>query len=178
MAEHENIYRRLPGRGGFVFYKSRLWQGRDHLLLVNSTGVTESYKRLYFRDIQAIVVQRTQTGKIWNYVFAGIIFILLIPVAAGTFGMIWSGGRDWSAAVSAAFVICSIFFVFFLVLLLMNFLRGATCIVHVKTAVQTAPLPSVTRLRTARKVIERIKPAIDGAQAVTTSPAAETAAVS
>ncbi len=59
-------YTRLPGRGlrygGFRLFSRAictLWMGADHLLLVDRTGYTESYKRFYFADIQAIVVRRT-----------------------------------------------------------------------------------------------------------------------
>ena len=33
-----------------------LWQGKDHLLSIDSSGYTEEYKRFYYRDIQAIII--------------------------------------------------------------------------------------------------------------------------
>ena len=71
-------YRKLPGRGnrrdgGFIggtFRQSRLWLGQDHLLSVDSTLSSQDLKRFYFRDIQAITVRRTHTGRTWNIVNA------------------------------------------------------------------------------------------------------------
>src|SRR5438045_8577020 len=73
MAEKE--YQRLTrarSRSAFGIVstgRSSLWLGKDHLLSIESTGYTENYKRLYFRDIQGICIRKTELGKIWNLVF-------------------------------------------------------------------------------------------------------------
>jgi hypothetical protein len=54
-----------------------LWLGADHLLFVNSTGYTETYKRFYFRDIQTFVVQNTQRATVVNIVLT--ILLVLLP---------------------------------------------------------------------------------------------------
>ena len=52
-------YRRLPGRGRTPLGSHSLWIGEDHLLLVELRGFTETYRRFYFRDVQAIILRRT-----------------------------------------------------------------------------------------------------------------------
>ena len=55
-------YRRLTRgrtRPGFaVAFGGRcsLWLGRDHLLRIDSSGYTESYRRFFLRDIQAVMM--------------------------------------------------------------------------------------------------------------------------
>ena len=39
--------------------RSSLWLGKDHLLCVETTGYTETYKRFFFRDIQVLTLRRT-----------------------------------------------------------------------------------------------------------------------
>lgn len=52
--------------------KNTLWAGPDHLLLVMSTGVSETYRRFYYRDIRYIVAGKTGRGKGIN------IFLMLL----------------------------------------------------------------------------------------------------
>jgi hypothetical protein len=157
MAE-EKEYQRLPpllsrrrkqGLISVTTTRSRLWLGSDHLLCVDSIWYSEDYKRFYFRDIQAIVIRRTDKGRIVNAVFG----VLAVPplIAALT----TSGG--W-------LVFWFIVAAFFLLLLLLNTLYGPTCVTHLRTAVQTEELASLGRLPRARKVLARLRPLIAQAQ--------------
>jgi hypothetical protein len=155
MAEKE--YQRLPGRGirrqgaaGLVSARrSRLWLGRDHLLLVESQWYTQEYKRFYFRDIQSIIIRRTNTGRIISLTLMIFAFIWLFGVIAATDGwrIFW-------------IILLSIFGFF----LSLNTLLGPTSVCHLRTAVQTEELPSVNRLRRARRVLGRLRPLITEAQ--------------
>jgi hypothetical protein len=142
-------YRRLPGTGMAVARRSTLWLGDDHLLVIRSSGYSEDYKRFYFRDIQAFVIRRTDSGRVVNAVFG----VLAVPplIAALT----TSGG--W-------LVFWFIVTAFFLLLLLLNTLYGPTCVTHLRTAVQTEELASLGRLPRARKVLARLRPLIAQAQ--------------
>ena len=68
MAERE--YKRLTRRGrqttisSVSSVSSNLWLGKDHLLLVESNGYSERYKRFYFKDIQALIIRKTKVGII------------------------------------------------------------------------------------------------------------------
>ena len=76
-------YRKLPGIGRDVATYSRLYLGPGHLLVVNSTGFTESYKRFYFQDIQAIVLCRTRSRLIWNIILSVPLLLCMSVVIMG-----------------------------------------------------------------------------------------------
>ena len=152
-------YLSLPGRGtrhegNFVVAlsvrRSRLWLGKDHLLLVDYSSVHQDLKRFYFRHIQALTVRRTARWSTLSLVFgllAAVFTLLLLNfngeperyfhgLAVGLFGL----------------------------LLLINLLKGPTAECFIQTAVQSEKLPSLGRLRNARKVLARLRPLIDAAQ--------------
>jgi len=149
MASEPNSYRRLPGQGSGAFETARLYLGTDHLLQVSSSGFTESYRRFYFRDIQAITLRASIHGKIWNAAWGFFIFFsVVIALQVSDIAIvIWLG----IAAIS-------------LLLIGINVARGPTCVCQIQTAVQTRPLPSLNRLRRAGKIMAQIKPLIEAAQ--------------
>jgi hypothetical protein len=142
-------YRRLPGTGSGAFEQIKLYQGPDHLLLVSSSGYNESYKRFYFRDIQAITVRASARGKVWNGIWG------LLTLSAAAIALQVSG---------VAFVVWLSIAGIFSLLLAIHFSYGPTCLCHIQTAVQTRPLPSLNRLRRAQKVIAQLRPSIEAAQ--------------
>jgi len=158
----EKEYQRLTrarSRSAFgVAFMSRssLWLGRDHLLCVDSNGYTETYKRFYFRDIQAVILMATKRRAIWNWVLGAptAIFLMLL---LGTL----SSSSDSRMAGIIAYTICGSVFA---VPLLVNNIFGPSCICHLRTAVQTEELPSLDRLRRARQVLNRIRPFMVAAQ--------------
>lgn len=154
MAERE--YTKLTPmrqRRGFAVIsssRSNLWLGKDHLLCIETEGYTESYKRFYFRDIQAITLRKT-------------VRMLTIGLVTGSFtaffALITIGVSDeaakWVFGVLTA--LCAVPFI-------LNFLYGPTCACQLRTAVQTEDVPSLSRVRRARKVIARVRPLIAEAQ--------------
>ena len=150
MARAEKMYRRLPGREAGLLSYSRLWLGPDHLLLARTTlFFSEEYKRFYFRDIQAIITRRTERREILN------IILILTAIVFGVLAAFTNDG--WSAfSVGMTGTL--------LVALLVNWLRGPTCVCHVRTAVHIEELSPLKRFRAARKVIDRLKPSIEMAQ--------------
>jgi hypothetical protein len=155
MAESEQFYRRLPGMGRNLTNFTRLWLGRDHLLAVYSTGYSENYKRFYYRDIQAIITRTTIRGKIWNVVFA-------VPAALLAAGGILDPAFGRISTWTWAGIL--------LLGLSVNWLRGPTCVCHLRTAVQLERLTSLNRLRTARKVITKIRSMVDETQGILPPP--------
>ena len=151
MAGSEHFYRRLPGMGRNLANFSRLWLGRDHLLAVYSTGYSENYKRFYYRDIQAIITRTTNRGKIWNVVF---VVPAVLLACGGILDPAFGGISTWSSA--GILLLC----------LLVNCIRGPTCVCHVRTAVQLEALTSLNRLRTARKAIAKIRSFVDETQGI------------
>jgi hypothetical protein len=125
------------------------------LLAVCSTGYSENYKRFYYRDIQAIIIRTTNRGKIWNVVFA-------VPAALLAFGGILDPafGRIFTWSWAGILLLC----------LLVNLLRGPTCVCHLRTAVQLEALISLNRLRTAHKAITKIRSFVDETQGILPPP--------
>lgn len=158
-------YTRLPGSGisrkGGSFLTAtrtncRLWLGDDHLLQVESAGgYSESYKRFYFRDIQVIYLQKTNSWLMAN---------LVLGLATGAF-LLWTLMVKDHAGVIALGIVTGCFGL----LLLVNALRGPTCACHLQTAVHGEELPSLRRRRNTEKVLARIKPLIEAAQGSATA---------
>ena len=144
--------------------RSSLWLGKDHLLCVDSSGYSETYKRFYFRDIQAVttmVSRRKIFSNFWNWVL-GIPFVICAVVL--TVGLVdirhrplhpddYWGFLGWG-------IPCGIFFA----LLLTINLIGKACTCYLRTAVQIEELPSLDRVHRARKALARLRPLIVAAQ--------------
>ena len=142
-------YRRLPGRSRGLMGSASLWLAGDHVLLVHSRGYVETYRRFYFRDIQAVVLRRTAAAWLSALVLA-------IPVGLTLLGAVLSSGVGrvaWSIAAGA-----------FGLALLVQVLRGASCVCHVRTAVEQTELPALRRLRVARRTCERLRALVEEAQ--------------
>src|SRR5437899_10193108 len=100
---------------------SSLWLGPDHLLCIDSTGFTENYKRFYFRDIQAVIVRKTDGYKYWNGAlgFLGLLFTIFAAMTSDSAGRI-----AWFS-----------FAALFWLLMLLNLALGPTSACYVQTAV-------------------------------------------
>jgi hypothetical protein len=162
MPANKKEYKRLPGSGvrrdGVAVVsvtRSKLYLGEDHLLSVDTIFYSETYRRFFFKDIQAITIRKTIGGMIANCIFAAFFGLLATPA------FFVSGGERIGWLIAAGI---------FLVLLLGNTLRGTTCICHIKTAVQSEQLPTLSRLPRARKVLARLQPLIAQAQGGELSP--------
>lgn len=140
----------MPGRPFSPFYTGSLWQGPDHLLWVESVLFKESYKRFYYNDIQSVVLQRTGTHLIWTFVW-GALALLFGAIA------FWVPGSPY---------VSGTFMAIFLTALLMNVIMGPSCSVYLQTAVQRQKIWSLKRVRTANKVMTRIKAFVEKQQGV------------
>ena len=162
MAGREKEYRRLPGVGmgggvgryfSVLSLRNRLWLGKDHLLAVESQGYSERYRRFYFSDIQAIVCRKIYSDLVIN--------IALGVVAAGSLvGALFALSADAVPFSIFLFVMTGLL----AAIITVNWLIGPACVCHVRTAVQQEELPSLRRIRTARRVLRRIRPFIEQAQ--------------
>jgi len=145
--------RRYTGKSvGFISAaSSSLWLGKDHLLLIESNGYSEGYKRFYFKDIQALIIRKTQLWFIRALILAGVA-LLFILVAIAT--------RE---ALASLYIVGSIG-ILFAIAALYDALAGPTASCSLRTAVQIEQLPSLNRVRRARKVLNRLRPLIADAQ--------------
>jgi len=151
----EQEYQRLTRakqRSGFAVIstvRSSLWLAKDHILRIDTTGYTENYKRFYFRDIQAIIIRKTDRGKILN-----LALVVVAAVCALFAGLGSSIEVRWILGSLSAL---------FLLPLIVNAAAGPTAICQLRTAVQTEELP-LTRFRKARRTLTRLRPFIAQAQ--------------
>lgn len=147
-------YKKLPGSWFSWRGENSLWLGQDHLLFVRIRGYKEYYKRFYYNDIEYIMIQKTVYSTMLS-----IIYIL--------------GG---TTAILGAFYIESIdnivFYIIvllFLLLYLINYFQGSSCVCFLSTAVQTEKLISLKRIRKAKKVINLLRNSIENVQGPLTS---------
>jgi len=152
----KNRYAKLPGRGrrrrtgvtaSPAFTKGYL--GEDHLLVVESDGFLEKYKRFYFKDIQAIVVQKIPYWRPTIYV-THIGLVLLLILAALT-----------DSAIQIVMVVLSIVVG---LMVSIDALRGKLCFTEIRTSVQKDQLAFMGRWRVALKCLQILKPLIEAAQ--------------
>jgi hypothetical protein len=155
-------YRRLA-RGSFSC--SSLWLGNGHLLYVKGNGVlvplTEEYLRFELRRIHGIALIRTQTGTVKNIVCG----LMVAAFGIATVASAWNWSRGASPGVWAFFTLCfALMATGWTVGLVINWLRGPTCLVTVQTPVRCERLRPLRRLRIAERVLAELGPAIDQAQ--------------
>jgi len=151
MSKVPRLYTKLSRpAAGIGSYKS-LWLGSDHLLIVNSTGYTEDYARLRFRDIKGFFMIDSDRRLGW-----GIFWVILVVATGLPFAITLSKGD--TPIFSAFFLLVG------LVGLVWNQVLGPGCRAFVVTGVQTAPLPSVVRWAKARRLLIRLEPLILEAQ--------------
>jgi hypothetical protein len=146
----------LPGRCLSWGVRYRIYQGPDHLLQVATAGHRETYRRFYYRDIQAFVLVHSprRTRLAWGF---GIPFVLILLVLMATM-------VDYPSFTLEGLIGGGIVTLAFGVPLLANWAAGPSCIVSVKTAVQCESLRCLRRVRAASEVFDRLGPMIQLAQ--------------
>jgi hypothetical protein len=148
--EYQRLTRTKSQHGIATSARCSLWLGRDHLLRIDSSGYTESYRRFFLRDIQAVIIRKTIGMQVWTLVH-GMLALLWMICALNTVNAIWMG--VWWSLTGLS-----------LILLMVNLLLGPCCTFHIKTAVQNEAIPSINRMRKAREVLARLKPLLTAAQ--------------
>jgi hypothetical protein len=148
--------RRQSGFVAFTYIRSSLWLGEDHLLGIDSNGYSESYKRFYFQDIQAVTIRLTRRRQIWNWVLG---LPTILCVAGWGYDLLLGGSPSLGGIITGLLVT-----LFFALPLLINNFLGPTCACQLRTAVQTEDLPSLCRLRKTRRILDRLRPLIAQAQ--------------
>ena len=78
------IYTRIPGVRRTPFGNDTLWMANDHLLSVHSNRISEDYQRLYFKDIQALIVEEPDYSQ-RKIVLGGLVAVLAIALLALVF---------------------------------------------------------------------------------------------
>ena len=139
-------YRRLPGRTLGFFKSPSAWLADDHILLVGGTRFHETYRRVYLRDVQAILIRRKVRFVMqWPYILA-VPFLL-----AGIFGSF-----PYARAVLAVTLVAGLLRLFFSI--------WFGCLVDIATAVGNVRVAAVASTRTARLFSQKVAPEITRAQ--------------
>jgi hypothetical protein len=145
------VYDKLPGDFRGFLTRNTLWLGSDHLLLVDSSRFSETYKRFYLRDIQSIVVRKAPRFVV-PYYWALLLVAALIALLVG-----WAPSRSaifWTSV----FVLAAVA----LYLYVASMFQSCTC--HLITRVNKVELTSLFRLRSAREFVARLAPRIIAVQ--------------
>ncbi len=142
-------YKKFAGRGHGLLNAATLWDGGDHLLMVESHLVSESYRRFSYKDIQAIVICQTQTG-------------LMIGTLTVVLGLMMGAGAFFTSVVFS--YLLGTMATLFLIIGGFLLAQGPTCRCVLRTAVQTQHLPSLSHTRKARKALGQLGPKIAAAQ--------------
>lgn len=150
-------YKRLPGTGyAFLgFGRSSLWLGEDHILMIVRRGYVEEYKRFYFRDICTIVIQKTGLYLALNAAAGLLLSAFLFLHFLGVIQWHWSNAEHIALAIPSASL---------LLILLINALKGPTCLTKLGTAVHAVTVPSMNRLRTSLRIVATIRKKIEETQ--------------
>ena len=146
-------YRRLPGKKRSFGHWGTLWMGEDHLLAVDSNGYSEDYTRYYYKDIKAVITRRTNRGRIWNGILAAALGVCLLAL----FTSLADGATPWT-------VTMTILSAMLLAGILVNTLRGPTCRCHILMPLGIRELPTLRRVKTVRKTLDRLRPCIEERQ--------------
>lgn len=160
-ASPSGIYRPVRGKKkclGLGYYK--LYMAEDHVLQIYSRFGVEDYQRFYLQDIQAVVAARTHRGTVYSLLLLGLAALAALGIG------VW----DWSAAVFGPVI------ALLAAAVIVNVLRGPTCLATITTAVQTERLHSLHRLRNARRFMDALRPAVLRVQTGKRPPASRIAA--
>ena len=141
------------------FGAQSLWEGSDHLLVVRHGSFTENYQRLFFRDIESVVIQPSARRRVWNIVLGMLTALALLLAALVPHG-IWPGGI---VALLLSLTLAA------------NALGGPTCRVEVRTRVNNVRLHGFVRKRRTQRAVARLAGLIAEAQGAYDALAHETA---
>ncbi len=131
----------------------RLWIGRDHLLLVQSTGVSETYRRFYFKDIQALNLVRQKGPSYGKW-----IRLLLVLITGALCLVCWKNGAAPMDIILGGLCLIGLF------VTVRSFLKGPGCECWIYSSVQKEKLSPVNTMKTAQKFTDLIVPKIEAAQ--------------
>jgi hypothetical protein len=140
-------YRRLrPGRRTPSGHLS-CWLATDHLLVVQTLGYAEQYRRFDLKDIQAVVLNPSP----WRWILllcSALTWIPLVGVASwAAFTHFDNPSSDWAAPVAISAAILS---VFPLLILVGCAVSGSLARIRIVTGVQSTTLPGLFNQTRAR----------------------------
>lgn len=144
--QFRKIKLKARGLGGSATY----WLGPDHLLIVTQDGYSERYRRIYYRDIQALMIRRTSTWLWISAVLIGMLILMgLLPLTSGDVVGLWFGGIN--LGLWTIFLLC-------------HLVSGPTCGCRLVTAVQNRDLPHVNHWKHASRLLAELQAEVNRVQ--------------
>jgi hypothetical protein len=148
-------YWQLPGSSGLIFRKA-LYLGPDHVLSVSSNVASQEYRRLYFDEIQALVVTQVETStRFYGLIFAAIAGALAIALGFKTFARPFPVDTQFVWTVLCALACIG---------LVVHALTRPTARCSIKTRAGTQFLPSLKRMEVAHRVAAILRAEIEKTQ--------------
>lgn len=141
-----------------------LWMGADHLVLVSNVFAVETYRRWYFKDIQALIARRTARRLVWNLVVG----FGLLALGLGAAGCFISAGSDTGSDRQVAMVmgvILGILAAGCLLIVVVNSVMGPGCVVSIQTPFGLDRMSIPGRMPAFEKIAARLQPLIEASQA-------------
>jgi len=146
-AAPEQTYRHVTGRRGLSGQSIHL--GDEFMLCVNSGMFQETYRRFYYRDIQAVLIRRNAAGGATG--LALILLALSVIMIAFTLGsMVW-------VVIGALSVVA----------LIASLSGQGRCVCYIQTPVSIQRL-AVTNFRSAKRLLAELSPRIEAVQGPST----------
>jgi hypothetical protein len=146
-------YKRAPGYGRHAMGHVRLWFGDSDLLQVTAVPGRESYERMPYSNIQAVLLTPTKTWHwrlvIW-LVLCAIISLICLANSVGIYEMMF-------------------FLLLPLLLLVIELTRGPICECYVFTGVERYRLYPWSRKRVAMRGLRQLSERVRAAQGATVS---------
>ena len=147
--------RRIAGRRGFS--GQSLYATDDFLLCVNGGVFQETYRRFYYRDIQAILLRKTGKRSIM------IVLSIIAMVAAAVLSMdAFMYARAYT--LSPAVILWLTVALLSAASLVWNIASRGQCVCYIQTPVSIQRLP-VTCVRAAQRLMAELSTRIEAAQA-------------
>jgi hypothetical protein len=145
-------YTKLPGTRRGLIRKAALWEGADHILSVSGTRFSENYRRFYYHDIQALVIEkRARAGSIGVWVLTVFPCAILILFA--------SISRIYGIGTWLPIALLTLYLIYRLIVSL-----AYSCRCYIQTAVTREELPSLYRIWNAQKAFARMRAKITESQ--------------
>lgn len=148
-------YKKFPSVRRKLFGNDRLWVGPDHLLLVQSTGFSETYKRFFFKDIQAFNILKSNKTQLKNIIF---ILITVLCGAIATYNIGWDINIDGMSIFLAALFLITV------IITTRSLIRGTACTCWIYTSVQKEKLNPISTVKISDKFLDMIIPLIESKQ--------------
>jgi hypothetical protein len=144
----ERRYLRLPGRYNRPFSRHALWLAEDHVLSVQSNRLSEDYRRYYYRDIQAFVMQRASGISPWVFGAGALTAAFLLP------GLFFDYQNPFLWTCGGIFLAVTLYLI----------ASGPACACYIQTAVSRDRLRSLHSIRVAEKALAIIQERVEQLQ--------------